>query len=149
MRIPKPQATSKTMNKALIILTSLFILSGCGTKITVPIDQTLISEDKATVIIFNVSGRGLPNPMEVSIDNNVVGIITPEIPLKIEVSGGGHELYVERPQGTMMIQRKMLKTFDAGKVYYMKVWFDHGMWIGSLRIDPVYERTNYETYSYK
>jgi len=27
-------------------------LSGCGTMITVPIDQTLIEEDKATIILF-------------------------------------------------------------------------------------------------
>ena len=136
------------MNKIIILLIALFI-GGCGTTITVPIDQTLISRDKATVIVFNDSGVTLGVPLEVSIDNNVTGIVTPETPLKIEVEEGDHELYVKRPPGTMMIQRKTLKSFYSGKVYYMNVWLDAGMWVSSIRIDPTYKRDSYDVYSYR
>ena len=117
--------------------------------ITVPLDQTLISEDKATVVIFNTSGRILAQPTEVVIDDEIVGVISPEVPLRLEVEEGDHEFYVKRQPATIMIQRKTLKELDRGKVYFMNIYAEVGVWVSSVWIKPTYKRTSYEVNSYK
>lgn len=110
------------MNKVLILLITALTITGCGKTITIPIDQNLLSTEMATVVIFNVSGYDLPYPLEVMIDDKVAGLITPEAPLKIEVDSGNHDLYVRRPEGSLVIQKRTSMFFNSGQVYYMKMW---------------------------
>lgn len=102
----------------ILLLLAVFVLSGsgCGTIITVPIDSTLISKDKATLILYNE--QGFPDDFQLVVDKQVVGHVSAEKPLKVEIESGSHEMYIEVP---MLIRRITVKTFEAGKVYYMKL----------------------------
>jgi len=134
------------MNKIFTLIITILSITGCGKTFTIPIDQNLLSEEMATVIIFNVSGYDMPPPLEVLVDNKVVGLIKPEAPLKIEVNAGNHDFYVRRPKGSLVIQRKTSKFFNFGKVYYMKVWLERGVFVSSLRIDSANPITHYNTF---
>lgn len=59
-----------------LLLLAVVVLSGCGTIITVPIDSTLISKDKATLILYNE--QGFPDDFQLVVDKEVVGHISPE-----------------------------------------------------------------------
>ena len=99
------------MNERIIILlVSLFILSGCGTMITVPIDSTTLSEEKSTLIIYHE--QGFTDQFKVFLDRRLIGQVTSEKPLKIAVEPGKHDLYVEVP---VAIDRITTQVFDKGK----------------------------------
>jgi len=132
------------MYKTLTLLAILLTLSGCGTMITVPIDQTLIEEDKATIIVFHE--QGFSDEFQIFFDREPVGVVTSESPLKLSVIEGEHEIHTEV---TAAIDRVTKKIYEAGKVYYMKIWLDMGMWVSSIRIDPTNERASYNVKSYK
>jgi len=132
------------MKKILFFLTLSLIVTGCGTMITVPIDQTLIEEDKATVIVFHE--QGLTNKFPIYFDKEHVGDVTSEKPLKLSVIAGEHEMYTKV---AVVIDRVTKKVYEAGEVYYMRLWFDQGVWVSSIRIDPTYERLSYEVNSHQ
>jgi len=132
------------MTKIIFLISSLILLSGCGTMITVPIDQTLIEEDKATIIVFHE--QGFTDEFKVYFDREPVGVVTSESPLKLSVNEGEHEIHTEV---TAAIDRVTKKIYEAGKVYYMKIWLDMGMWVSSIRIDPTNERASYNVKSHK
>ena len=130
------------MHKTItIILVSLLFLSGCASKtlITVPLDSTPLSEEKATLIIF--TEETFPKEFKLMLDQQFIGMLNPVFPLKFEIEPGFHEIYAEVP---MLIDRITTYEFDEGKTYYMKLWLEHGMWAGSVRIDPTYTIDGYE-----
>lgn len=132
------------MLKALTLLVIILTLSGCGTMITVPIDQSLIEEDKATIIVFHE--QGFTDEFKVFFDRKPVGVVTSESPLKLSVTGGEHEIHTEV---TAVIDRVTKMVFEAGKIYYMRIWLDIGMWVSSIRIDLTNERSSYKVNSHK
>jgi len=132
------------MKNTFLVIASLFILSGCGTMITVPLDQSLIDEDKATIIVFHE--QGFTDEFKVFFDRRPVGTVTSESPLKLSVTEGEHEIHTEV---TAVIDRVTKQIYQAGKVYYMRLWFDAGLWVSSIRIDTTNERTNYAVNSHK
>ena len=132
------------MKKITLLFASLILLTGCGTMITVPIDQTLIEGDKATIIVFHE--QGFTDEFKVFFDREPVGIVTSESPLKLSVTAGEHEIHTEV---TAVIDRVTKKIYEAGKVYYMRIWLDRGMWVSSIRIDPTNKRLGYEVKSHK
>lgn len=132
------------MNKTIsIILLSTLFLCGCISwkAITVPIDSTPLSEDKATLIIYTEETMVLDG-YNIFIDRQLVGKIYPEKPLKFEIEPGYHEL---NSSEAMAIDRITTQEFDKGKTYFMKVWRDYGLWVGSIRIDPTYKIDSYDT----
>jgi len=130
--------------RSIALLITILSLTGCGTMITIPIDQSLIEEDKATIIVFHE--QGFSDEFEVFFDREPVGVVTSESPLKLSVTEGEHEIHTEI---TAVIDRVTKKIYEADKIYYMRIWFDRGMWVSSIRIDPTYERSNYDVNSYK
>ena len=80
------------------------------------------------------------------VDNKVVGLITPEVPLKIEVNNGNHDLYVRRPEGSLVIQKKTSMFFNSGQVYYMKMWIKKWVLVSILRVDSVNPANHYKTF---
>lgn len=128
-----------------IILGSLLLLNGCGTMITVPIDSTSLSEEKSTLIVYHE--QGVNDEFRIYVDDELMGSVTSEKPLKMEVEPGKHKLYGEVPT---LIRQVTNKTFEKGKVYYMKVWADWGdRFIGSLRIEPTDKVESYTVRSFK
>ena len=132
------------MRKLILLLSSLIIISGCGTKIIVPIDQSLLSENEATVIIYH--DEGYTDQFEVFLDRTPVGIVTSETPLKFSVPEGEHEVHTEV---TMAIDRVTKQFYEAGKTYYLKIWLDFGLWVSSIRTDPTPPIKSYEVRSFK
>ena len=130
--------------KTFILLACVLSLTGCGTIITVPIDQSLISTDQSTLIVYHK--QGFTDEFQVFIDGMNIGQVTSETPLKIEVKPGNHKLHVELP---VAIDRITEQFFEKGKTYYMKIWLDIGMWVSSIRIDPVQKLQNYEVRSHR
>ena len=85
------------MKILVIILFFYSLISGCGSLVTVPIDQKLLSQDKATMIVYH--DQGFSDDFRVFIDHQFIGQVTSEKPLKITVEPGQHDLYVELPMG--------------------------------------------------
>ena len=130
--------------KTFILLACVLSLTGCGTIITVPIDQSLISTDQSTLIVYHE--QGFTDEFQVFIDEINIGKITSETPLKLEVKPGSHKLHVEV---LVAIDRITEHFFEKGKTYYMKIWLDIGMWVSSIRIDTVQKLQNYEVRSHR
>lgn len=102
------------------LLITALLLSGCGTLTTIPIDSTLISKEKATVIIYteqDLAGHDMP----LTIDKKIIGEIFSKSPMVIEVSPGVHQLYIGN-WNFAFIRPITTANFEAGKVYYFKVW---------------------------
>jgi len=131
------------MKKTIALLIMLLTLTGCGTMITVPIDQSLINDKEATIIILHE--QGFVDEFQVFLDREPIGIVVSEKPLKLSVTPGEHELHTEV---TAAIDRVTKKVYEAGKVYYMRIWLDIGMWVSSIRVDPTHERKSYEVKSH-
>lgn len=113
--------------------------------ITVPIDQTVINPEEATVIIYHE--QGFTDEFKVFLDKTkLVGIVTAETPLRFSVSPGEHELHTEV---TMAIDRVIKQKFIAGAAYYFTLWLDMGMWVSSIRITPTESTGSYQVNSYR
>jgi hypothetical protein len=65
--------------------------------------------------------------------------------LKVSIEPGTHTLYVERAFG-FPIRRKATHVFEKGKVHYMKVRYEYGLWVGSLWIEPTTAVASYESF---
>ena len=133
------------MKNSVALLFVLFLLSGCGKMITVPLDPAPLSNNDATVIIYHE--QGFTDNFQIFLDKTSVGFVTSEKPLKISVTPGEHELHTV--VGGNVIDRVTKKLFEAGKVYYMRVWLELGMFVSSIRIDPVEAKDKYEVRSHK
>jgi len=77
--------------RIIALLMTLLALTGCGTMITVPINQTLVNEEEATIIVFHE--QGFVDEFQVFLDREPVGIVVSEKPLKLSVTAGEHELH--------------------------------------------------------
>ena len=130
--------------KTTLFLLTLIILNGCGTIITVPIDQSLISGDEATVIIYH--DEGYTDKFKVFLDRNPIGVVISEKPLKFSIPGGEHEIHTEV---TGAIDRVTKQFYEVGKVYYLKIWLDFGMWVHSIRISPAPPIKRYDVRSHR
>lgn len=136
------------MQKILTLLVSLFFLNGCIANITVPIESIAPLNDKPTLIFYHEEGCYL-GFCDVFIDGEMIGKLTPRLPLKINIEPGKHEIYVDPNflRG-MLIRRTTTQTFEKGKVYYMKIWEEAGVWVNSIRISLTNKIDNYTTKDY-
>jgi hypothetical protein len=122
----------------------MFCLTGCITPkhITLPLDTSLISDEEATIIIFNDQlNRG---DYTVLLDGQPVGKVSGGVPLKISVKPGEHTLNTNKKlyfKG--LINRQAKKNFEAGKVYYFRLWYELGIYASSIWIDEVSPRNSY------
>lgn len=133
------------MARRIVLLTFLMVTVGaCGTRITVPLDSAPLSADKATLVIYHE--QGFTDEFQVYMDNNLLGQVTSEKPLKVAIEPGKHELFVKVP---VAIDRITTKEFAKGETYYMKIWLDMGFWVSSIRIDPTSEVPSYSVKSYR
>jgi len=133
-----------------ILLLATFLFIGCVAPtrtITVPLDGKLINENEATVIIYQstptfaheASGRYL-----ILMDGMEVGYVSSELPLKISVAPGSRAINTK----TMFSDAVTNIVFEAGQVYYMRLWISHGLLFSTSRIDQTAERARYETITY-
>jgi len=136
------------MRKILLLLVSIscFIVSGCGVMIIVPVDPTPLSEENATLIIYQ--NQGYRDPFDVFIGRTKVGEVTSEKPIKMSINPGQHDLYVNIPSSPF-IRRITSQNFEKGKVYFMRIWLEIGVWVSSMRISPTHEINSYEVKSYR
>ena len=133
--------------KKLLLLAVVVALSGCGTIITVPIDSTPASKDKATLILYNE--QGFTDDFQLVVDKQAVGHISPETPLKVQLEPGSHEMYIEVPQFIhVVIRRITVETFEAGKVYYRKLVVRIIPFASDVRIEPSDKITSYTVRSH-
>ena len=134
------------MNKINLLL--IVLLTGCGTIITVPIDPAPLSKDKATLILYNE--QGFRDDFQLVVDKEVVGHISPEKLLKVEIQPGSHEMYIELPMLIgHIIRRITVKTFEAGKVYYTKLVCRIIPFASDVSIEPSEKITSYKVRSHK
>ena len=49
----------------------------------------------------------------------------------------------------MVIDRITTQVFENGKIYFMKIWLDHGVFVSSIRIDPTPEIESYRVRSHQ
>ena len=126
-----------------LLLLAVVALSGCGTIITVPIDSTPASKDKATLILYNE--QGFTDDFQLVVDKQAVGHISPETPLKVQLEPGSHEMYIEVP---MLIRRITVETFEAGKVYYRKLVCRIIPFASDVKIEPSEKITSYTVRSH-
>jgi hypothetical protein len=115
------------------LFTVFVFFVGCatGVEITAPLDATLLSEDEATIIVFR--DEHWTDECQIIVDGKPMGFVTPEVPLKFTISDGHHRIYTSVP---LLIDREIDLAVDAGNVYYMRVYVDWGMWVGSVRFRP-------------
>ena len=137
--------------KNLIIVTVLLHLFGCST-LTVPINSKPLVANKATLIIYPTISRRFiefPDHYDVVMDNKPLGSLMSEHPLKVAITPGYHEFYVDRPINGLIIRRITKKMFKKNMTYYMKVWLEQGLWASSIRITPTKKIRSYTTKSYR
>ena len=131
------------MRKAIVSIILLLFLNGCGGKmITVPLDPSPLSTEEATVTIFH--DQGFIDNFKIFLDDELIGHVTSEVHLKYSVVPGEHELHSEVG---VAIDRVTKMDFEAGQTYYMRLWMDFGMFVSSVRIDPVEAIDSYEVRS--
>ncbi len=126
------------MKKVAAILLFLFALSGCVKITHVPLNATPLSENEATVIVFHELGAR--DTFKVFLDKEPIGIVSSEKPLKFSVKPGEHSLHTEV---NAAIDRVSTQSYEAGKIYFMRIWLDMGVFVNSIRIDPTYARESY------
>jgi hypothetical protein len=121
------------------------LVTACGRDIVVPIDPSPIAADKATIIIYH--DQGFTDEFKIFLDKNkVVGTVTAEKPLKFSVHPGEHQLHTEVD---MVVDRVHKQIYEPGKVYFMKLWLDIGMWVSSIRITPASPIAQYKTVTHR
>lgn len=111
------------MKKSLILLTLVIPLTigGCVSPRTIPIDSALLSNDKATLIVFN--DVILNEEINVYIDNHQIGKLSYEKPLKMTVEPGKHDIYAESKVANGVLPQ----VFSKGQIYFIKA---------NLKLDP-------------
>lgn len=140
---------SKVAALVFALLLAVVALSACGTIITVPIDSTPASKDKATLILYNE--QGFTDDFQLVVDKQVVGHISPETPLKVQLEPGSHEMYIEVPTFMLIrtvIRRITVETFEAGKVYYRKLVCRIIPFASDVKIEPSEKITSYTVRSH-
>jgi len=129
------------MNNNYLTLTLLIIfLSGCGTIISVPLDDTVINKQETTIIIYHQ--QGYSNEFNLFMDKEIVGVVTSKEPLKISVPPGEHSFHTGLP---IFIDRVTKKHLLPNKIYYFIIWIEHGMWVSSVWVTPTHKVESYET----
>ncbi|MBU0682523.1 MAG: DUF2846 domain-containing protein [Proteobacteria bacterium] len=126
------------MKQNILLLLLVLGLSGCVHIRNVALNATPLSATEATVIVFHE--LGYRDTFEVFLDRKSVGRVSSEKPLKFTVSPGVHELHTEV---NAAIDRVGQYSFEAGQVYYMRIWLDMGVFVNSIRIGPTDARKSY------
>lgn len=127
------------MNKILLIALSM-ILSACTVVrgndpmnrsiISPDTDFSLISDKEATIIAYHHQGHDDTFIVFVDKTQNM-GVSTASTPLKFSITPGTHSIHAS---GYSAIDRITQLNFEAGKIYYMRIWIDQGMWVSSIRV---------------
>jgi len=103
----------------LVLCFVFFLTSGCNT-VTISIDGTPLSEDKATVIVFT---HYQYKSYEIYMDEMSYGVVAPKKHLKFEVVPGTHSIYAK----STGIDKVATFVLDAGKTYYLEVYVELGV----------------------
>ena len=132
---------------SVVMAFAVMFLAGCGNSfktVTIPIDSTSLSEDKATIIIFQDTPKIITETTmkyEIIMDEKHLGFVEAEKPFKIAIEPGFHELNTV----TFYIDRITKQQFIAGQTYYFRLWTEYGIWVVSVWLQPTYKRDSYET----
>ncbi|MGZ8196427.1 MAG: hypothetical protein ACXWTH_12450 [Methylosarcina sp.] len=134
------------MKIKLLLLISIFF-TGCSTTIKVPVTSPIPVPDKATIIfIYNGLGVYETHKTKVFVDDKIIGEINTMSPLTVNVSPGQHKLYTET--AGQVIDRITTSYFEQNKIYYMSIWFEGGMWAGSMWISEIPKISEFEVIKY-
>jgi hypothetical protein len=132
--------------KTLLLLITIFLV-GCSTTIKIPVSPPPPSPDKATIVfIYNGMGIYETYKTKVFIDDKVAGTVNTISPLTVTVSPGEHKLYTET--SGPVIDRITSGYFQENKVYYMSIWFEGGVWVGSIWITEIPQISEFEVIKY-
>ncbi len=129
------------ITSVLIVL----LLSGCGTMITVPIDPEPLSKEKSTLIIYHE--QGFTDNFPVFLDKKLLGHVTSETPLKVQVEPGPHEIYTEVPMN--VIDRIDSFLAEKGKTQFFKIRLQLGMWVSSIWTEQTPQVLSYKVRSHR
>lgn len=120
------------MKNVIVILGCILVLLGCDRTVKFNPSLNSLPEYKASVVFYLESGKGLLNPsVAIPIIANDVEIGTLDTGewLTKSLEPGTYKLHSQ----TAAIDRVSNFTFEKGKVYFVKVWVDIGMWASSVR----------------
>jgi len=115
----------------------LLCLSACGSIWVKPYEENLgvLPKDKATVIVYPDAVRSVSDPTGVNLfpvwanGIEVCRLVFGQSS-RITLDPGEYKMHTKSPA----IDRVSSFTFEAGKVYYVIVYEEKGMWVGSLRL---------------
>jgi len=135
------------MKNILPIISFCLILSACSTTISVPVSEPTVIPGKSS-LVFVYYGMGVYEPQKIKIfmDKQCIGEVGSTFPLTVTVAPGQHELHT-RMKGPV-IDRITTAYFEPNQIYYLSVWFEGGVWVGSNRITPISKLTSYEILKY-
>lgn len=132
---------------ATLLLSAVLGLSACSTMIRVPLDSTPLSETKATAIFF--WDYGANDKFTIFVDQVPVGTVTTEIPLKVAIDPGVHQL---NTGSKLAIDRIYNQQFEVGKTYFFQIKFDAGYFYPGgavIQIALVEPRESYTARSFR
>jgi len=121
------------MKRIIALLITLLTLAGCSWSAKYNPDFSDKPTDKATVVFYFKPHRSLFPP------SGSIPIVANDIELG-ELSGGEVLTTYLKPAtykihtASFAIDRISTFSFEADKVYFIKIWVDHGMWVGSIRL---------------
>jgi len=135
------------MKNLLLIIGLGLILTGCSTTISVPVSEPTVTPGKSSLVfVYEGMGMYVPYKIKIFMDKQCIGEVGSTSPLTVSVAPGQHELHT-REKGPV-IDRITTAYFEPNQIYYLLVWFEGGVWVGSNRITQIPKLTSYEIIKY-
>ncbi len=133
------------MKTTALLLTVALVSSGCMTQATISIkDASVISPNTATALFYSE----VPDKLRLYVDGKQVGTLLPDTPTKIEVLPGNRTVHADvMVRLPFFVRREVKHNFTAGQTHFMRVWFDGGYWVSSIRVTPTLPVTEYTSFT--
>lgn len=114
----------------------------------VSINPAPISEKTATAILYYPStiSQGPLSEFDIYIDDNPVGSLIAEQPLRLELQAVQHSI---EGRVTGALSQAITPTFAVGKVYYFKVRREYGTFVDTIHIEPTAPISGYQIISHR
>ena len=115
-----------------IVILMLLSLSACNRAVIFDPDMGHLPENQATVFFYLEHSKGLFEPsvsIPVIANDIEIGQLDSGMFIKHHFSSGNYKLHSH----TAAIDRISNFFFEDGKVYFVKVWADIGVWVSSIR----------------
>ena len=116
----------------VIFFILLFSLMGCNRSIKFDPDMDHLPNNQATVFFYLEHSKGLIEPsvsIPIIANDKEIGEISSGVFIKHYFKPGQYKIHSH----TASIDRMTTFLFENGKIYFIKVWVDIGVWVSSVR----------------